>query len=546
MSPRPITRARPDDLSRRAFFGRAGAGVLASGAAGACTRLGVDDVDRERDRDRDRERDRPPEAGRFGRLFPDLPAFARPTDALAEALIDLGRPGGPLDARDPLDAGPVRLITEAGLRAGNPDNPDHTAGTTFLGQFVDHDVTFDRSSRLGVPTDPASVANLRSPALDLDSLYGGGPGRDPLLYERDDRARLRIERTGPFEDLPRDNRGVAIISEARNDENLMVAGLHAAMIRFHNAVVDDDGRRRRDERGHRDGRDETFERARQLVTWHYQWIVLHELLPQMVGRDMVDDVLRAGRRWYRADRPVMPVEFQGAAYRFGHSMVRPSYRANLAGDRREPFFGMIFDPAGEGQDDPVDLRGGVRAPRRFVDWQTFFDFGDGEVKPNKAIDAKLSTPLFRLPLGTIADGQPPTSLATRNLLRQVTWSLPAGQDVARTMGVAPLAPGDLPDLAAYGLGLERRTPLWYYVLREAAVQAEGRHLGPVGARIVAEVLIGLLQLDRGSFLNARPAWKPTLPTRSGTVTGGFTMVDLLTVAGVDPSSRRRAAAPGGR
>src|SRR6185436_7807577 len=105
-----------------------------------------------------------------------------------------------------------------------------------------------------------------------------------------------------------------------------------------------------------------------------------------------------------------------AAYRFGHSMVRPSYRANLAGDGGRPFFGMIFDPAGDGQADPVDLRGGSRAPRRFIGWQTFFDFGDGEVKRNKRIDSHLSTPLFNLPLGAIPNGQPPTALAGRNLL----------------------------------------------------------------------------------------------------------------------------------
>ena len=78
----------------------------------------------------------------------------------------------------------------------------------------------------------------------------------------------------------------------------------------------------------------------------------------------------------------IPVEFQAAAYRYGRSIVPPSYRANLAGDNDDPFFGMVFDPDGEGQRDPVDLRGGSRAPRRFIGWQTFFDFGDGEVKPN--------------------------------------------------------------------------------------------------------------------------------------------------------------------
>ena len=142
----------------------------------------------------------------------------------------------------------------------------------------------------------------------------------------------------------------------------------------------------------------------------------------------------------------MPVEFQAAAYRFGHSMVRPSYRANLAGDDGQPFFGFIFDPAQRRQADPDDLRGGARAPRRFVGWQTFFDFGDGEVKPNKRIDTKISTPLFNLPLGAIASHDPPTALPQRNLLRHLTWSLPSGQAIAAAMGVTPLAPADLSEL----------------------------------------------------------------------------------------------------
>src|SRR5262249_41011207 len=188
--------------------------------------------------------------------------------------------------------------------------------------------------------------------------------------------------------------------------------------------------------------DLAYEQARQLTTWHYHWLVLHEFLPLIVGQDMVDDVLKKGRRFFRptVGEAFMPVEFQAAAYRFGHSMVRPSYRANLNGDEGGPFFGMIFDAAGDGQADPVDLRGGARAPRRFIGWQTFFDFGDGEVKPNKRIDTTISTALFNLPLGAIASHDLPQALPQRNLLRQLTWSLPSGQDIAKAMDVDKLTP----------------------------------------------------------------------------------------------------------
>lgn len=170
--------------------------------------------------------------------------------------------------------------------------------------------------------------------------------------------------------------------------------------------------------------------ARQLTTWHYQWLIVHEFLPLFVGRAVVDGILRNGRRFFRPDRRgvFMPVEFQGAAYRFGHSMVRPSYRANLAGDDGKPFFGLIFDSSLEGGPNPDDLAGGTRAPRRFIGWQTFFDFGDGEVKRNKLIDTHLSTPLFNLPIAAIPGGDRPTALPQRNLLRHVTWSLPSGQE----------------------------------------------------------------------------------------------------------------------
>jgi hypothetical protein len=217
--------------------------------------------------------------------------------------------------------------------------------------------------------------------------------------------------------------------------------------------------------------------------------------------------------------------------------VRPSYRANLAGEEGQPFFGLIFDPSQAGVADPNDLRGGCRAPRRFVGWQTFFDFGDGEVKPNKRIDAKLSTPLFNLPLGAIPALSGPTSLTQRNLLRHATWQLPSGQSIAEAMHVPVLSREDLSELKALDQDLEASTPLWYYVLKEAEVTEDGLHLGPDGGRMMGEVIIGLLRFDRHSFLSVEPQWQPTLPIRSGEITGDFRMVDFLTFAGVDPISR---------
>ena len=512
----------PSRYSRRALLKHAGAGagaVAFSGAVGAATAPRAVAA---------RSATVSTSPTTFGRMFPNLSPFAAATDAVRAALADLGKPGGLLDANDDLTKGPVLLITDLSLSANNPNNPAHTAGTTFFGQFIDHDVTFDTTSKLGVPTDPAASPNSRTPSLDLDSVYGVGPVGSPQFYDPSDRDKLRIGFGGQFEDLSRvdDGTNTAIIPDPRNDENLIIAGLQCAFILFHNRAVE----WARDH-GYEGG--STFPTARQLTTWHYHWLVVHQFLPQIVGQAMVDDVLNNGRRFYkpRMREGFMPVEFQTGTYRMGHSMVRPSYRANLKGDNGGPFFGMIFDPAGEGQADPVDLRGGARAPRRFIGWQTFFDFGDGNVKPNKRIDTKISTALFHLPLGAIASHDTPTVLPQRNLLRQLTWSLPSGQSVAATIGAPPLAAADLAELEPYGF--QDSTPLWYYVLKEAELIEDGLHLGPVGGRIVAEVLIGLLQSDPSSYLVQKPKWTPTL-TSAGS---SFRMKDFLTFAGVDPASR---------
>lgn len=504
--------------TRRAFLRTTAAGLATAGCAPTAFAQALGQVN---------GGEAAPSPTHFARLFPMLDPFARSSPTLIAALLDIGRPGGIMDANDDLAAGPAALITNPTLSLHNPnaDLPNGPAGSTFFGQFIDHDITFDFTSTLGVAKNPASAPNGRLPALDLDSIYGAGPVVDQLLYDPRDRVKFRLETGGAFEDLPRDATGRAIIADPRNDENLMLSGLTAAFLLFHNRMVD----RVRASGETDNGR--VFGEARRLTTWHYQWLIVHEILPSFIGQSMVDTILRRGRSLRDDGVVAMPVEFQGGAYRFGHSMVRPSYRANLKGDHGGPFFGLVFEPAGEGQADPVDLRGGARAARRFIGWQTFFDFRDGEVKPRKRIDTTISTPLFHLPLGAIVTGDTPTALPQRNLLRHLTWSLPAGQHVAEFLRVPVLSPGDLGELARYGIGLERRTPLWYYVLREAALMGGGQTLGPVGGAIVGHVLIELMRSDPNAYLKASPQWTPTVTN------GGFRVTDFLTVAGVSPSSR---------
>jgi len=510
-------------LSRRRFLGSAGLGAVALSPAGAVTGRAATGAFGTHPTFWLKER--------FTRMFPDLAPFAPPSDDLNRALVELSRPGGILDANDPLEVGPVRLITEPALSPDNPDNPTQTAGVTFLGQFLDHDITRDGGSTLGRPHPLSRSQNLRNPRIDLDSVYGGGPFVSPRLYTRSP-VRFRVESGGLFEDLPRRADGTAIVAEPRNDENLIISGLHAAFLKFHNAVAE------RMEAG-RGRRRVSFDEVRRRVVWHWQWIVWNEYLPMIAGRAVIDDLAANGARFFKPRRPAIPVEFQGAAFRFGHSQVRPSYRANLAGDNGKPFFALVFDLADLESPDPSSLVGGKRAPRRFVGWQTFFDFGDGQARPNKRIDTRISSPLFRLPSGLIdlpnGGEVGPTSLATRNLLRHVTWGMPAGQAIAGRIGAPVLAAADLADVGAFGHDLDTSTPLWLYVLREAELLEDGLRLGPVGARIVAEVLWTLLAGDRGSYLSADRTWKPDLPSAAGA--GQFRMADLLTVAGVDPASR---------
>jgi hypothetical protein len=268
--------------------------------------------------------------------------------------------------------------------------------------------------------------------------------------------------------------------------------------------------------------------ARQVTLWHYQWLLVNEHLPQIAGQEVVNDVLRNGNRFYKPPPgdAFMPIEFAAACYRFGHSMVRPSYRANFTsgtGDgtspTADPFFALVFDSTEPSFSAPPsydrdDLLGGYPAPRRYIGWQTFFDLGDGQVKNNKKVDTTISSVLFTLPLPAIAPKTQtsPTVLPQRNLLRQLTWGLPSGQAIARAMRAPMLGASDLPDITSVYRQFGTSTPLWYYILAEAKAMEDGLNLGPVGGRIVTETLIGLLRADPTSYLSLFPRFQPFLGT----------------------------------
>lgn len=491
----------------------------------------------------------------FSRMFPSLPPFAPQTDEVRARVKTLGEKGGVIDALDNL-TDPIQSILNPNVFSpNNPDNPNMTAGLTFIGQFLDHDLTLDLKSPLLERSDPRKTRNFRTAAFDLDSVYGDGPTRSPELYDLssgDIKFRLEaiagsqaVSRKGAVRfDLPRDAQNNAIIGDSRNDENVLIAQFHVAMLRFHNAVID---RLRADPANSRLSRERLFEEARRLVRWHYQWIVVHEFLPLTIGPSRVDELFANGPRFYRlGDRnsaslfrnshkdPMIPIEFSAAAYRFGHSQVRPSYRLNFGPDGGPAVFAFVFDDTIDpNAADPDDIRGGKRAPRRFVDLQTFFNFGDGNVRNNKKIDSKLSSVLMLLPgsrgpaPGLPSDGV--QSLASRNLMRHVNFGIPSGQAIAHTIGASALTPAQLADVAPFGM--DQSTPLWYYILKEAEVMENGLRLGPVGSCIVGEVFVGLLKADETSYVAVQPNWTPTLPSAAA---GDFRITDLLTFAGVVP------------
>lgn len=429
--------------------------------------------------------------GRFCRLFATNPPAPNP--APRHRLLALGRTGGPMDEGSASNA------------VGDSDVP---AGFTFVGQFIDHDITLDTVSRLDRFADPGSIENGRTPNLDLDCVYGRGPEATPFQYK--DGKLITDRRTdqhlgGKFDDLPRHSRNkTAIIGDPRNDENVFISQLQLSFLKFHNAMVDEVGE---------------FEKAREHVIHYYHRMIIEDFLPRIIEPNLLNELCNNGRAYYlRSEhhrshgRPCMPVEFSVAAYRYGHSQVRQTYHLNDA-FKDVHFFNT----------------GGFRPPVTRIDWKYLFEVDSGfNPLMTRKIDTKLPGELMNLPARIASN---PSSLAARNLSRGRTFRLPSGQAIAGQMvrdGL--LAEADvLPvhgDIAAQGL---KETPLWYYVLQEAQELGSGNKLGPVGGRIVGEVIVGLIEEYRdrtGKGLDLIP--DVAVPQADA---NRFQVVDLLRFAG---------------
>jgi hypothetical protein len=489
----------------------------------------------------------PDERGRFGRMFQLKPAKFGQSDSENEANLKLLAKSMVADFDKPFDG-------------VDPEESGIPALYTYLGQFIDHDLTFDPGSSLQKQNDPDALVDFRIPAFDLDNVYGRGPDDQPYMYQADGKSLLLgVPISGGnagARDLPRNNPTAgdpcadpvknparALIGDPRNDENSIVSQLQGLFLRFHNRVVAENPSLK-------------FAAVQDLVRYHYQYVVLNDFLPRIVHSDVIAALQTDGAydrtklQFYDLSRPgFMPVEFAVAAYRLGHSMIRPGYRLN------DKVLLPIFPVPSQGLTDGLT---GFRAlnPNWGIDWGRFIDIDVRDFNdppdPDKPppghipkrlqfayrIDTSAVNPLSNLPLSVASDI---LSLPERNLLRGWRLGLPTGQDVAKAMGVTPLndaeillgkfvdppTPPEVPEkltpITEVSSVFAGNCPLWTYILAETRsfienvkipvtedVSVTTPKLGPVGGRIVAETFVGLMFADPCSLLNQDRCWLPKL------------------------------------
>jgi len=429
------------------------------------------------------------------------------------------------------------------------------AAYTYFGQFVDHDITMELQSDeianlddaelspLGLGQVLDNIKNRRSPTLDLDSVYGVTSEGEQIprncsrltvgtvAFASDTKvlpgSRTKIDGVRPpntdiNNDVPRsiatpdnpDTDREALIGDARNDENLIVSQMHVAFLRAHNAIV---------------GQGMSFNQAKRTLVQHYQWLIIDDYLRRIARNEIIDEILTYGNRFFRPSmcRLFMPLEFSAGAFRFGHSMVRPSYdyNVNFRGENAATLFDLFSIPRFFGLDPSVG-----RIPEQWIiEWKNF-------VGSNGNFARKIDTLLVD-PLASLVDKSGDTltgvkkNLAVRNLLRGYLLRIPTGQSVAAACGFTPMSKEEILDVSTAAqrkvleeFKLHERTPLWYYILAEAS---QNGVLGEVGSTIVAEVLIGLIRWSEDSILS-EPNWKPTLPPTPGV----FKLRHLFQLAGV--------------
>lgn len=467
-----------------------------------------------------------PNLTRFGYMFPELQKD----------------PGALL----PTSPNTVRALEELGDTMREPGNDPALDSSipsayTYFGQFIDHDITlmgipgevdFRDPNLAPLPADRIErVINHHTPWLDLDSIYDESPraGEDLMLLGRTttgvpprppgkDDDFFDLPRLGALADDPMRER-VPRVGDRRNDEITVISQLHAAFLRAHNIIV---------------AGGYSHCAARTLLRLYYQMVVVNDFLPRVADPGVVAEMLSGP--WDSYDPPdakfFMPFEFSGAAFRFGHSMVRESYDINDHFTAEFAPLLALFSVFGRYPTLPENW---------MVQWEKFLDGGSNCAR---LIDTRLTASLSNLPGFPEGAGN---RLPILTLLRGYVLSLPTGQAVAAALKLKPAERLTDTDIEAVAAGipggaqlgvlraereaeggekwkLSARTPLWFYVLAEAAHFNGGQRLGPVGSRLVAGVLVTLARRSKDSILK--------IPGLSPTVQPKFKLEDLMRLARV--------------
>lgn len=393
----------------------------------------------------------------FERLFPDSLSYAADLPARAAA-TELSQSMAELEGRESFSN---RI----------------SLGLVFFGQFVDHDLDrIQTTSGQGPSVNPLAPLNIRTPALDLDSVYGAGPESSPILFS-DDGLHFKLGKDG--KDLLRDSSGKALIGDDRNDENGFIAAVHLSFQRYHNHLIDEmlhggDANALTPEQ-----KTMLFNGVKNQIIARYQGIVANQMSIAFSGRAIPDNLPPLTN---------IPIEFAGAVYRLGHTLVPQRVRIDQSGTSFSP-----VDPKLRGDASVIDLK---------------LLFGNN-AQPAAGFDDKIAQAMRELliPLsptdpgqgsavggnspniggGKIIDGVLHLDLIETNLLRGRELKLASGEECfARIHNLS------------YQPAVHGNTDLFAYVLRESN---RFGHLGEVGSNVFERTIGGILAADPYSYFN---------------------------------------------